>query len=200
MSNDWVVGTKDDLAAELERVTQRDSTVLAWTARHDDEQIIDASRVAPRLHVSRPDPGYVWKFIIEVAGTGSEVYIEVEIDIDWRPLGRSWTFAGRSWSSLGGILAGASGQNAAWREPKGSKMDFQRRLGLQTRFLQKVPLGLATSIKHWRSSRIENLYFHDTNPLHWLARIHLRAPKLIVTDEFGQEFWSLPMEISAIVT
>ena len=51
--------------------------------------------------------------IIEVAGTGSEVYIEVEIDIDWRPLGRSWTFAGRSWSSLGGILAGASGQNAA---------------------------------------------------------------------------------------
>ena len=46
-------------------------------------------------------------------GTESEVYIEVEIDIDWRPLGRSWTFAGRSWSSLGGILAGASGQNAA---------------------------------------------------------------------------------------
>ena len=47
VSNDWVVGTKDDLAAELERVTQRDSTVLAWTARHDDDQIIDASRVAP---------------------------------------------------------------------------------------------------------------------------------------------------------
>ena len=124
--------------------------------------------------------------------TRSEVYTEVDIDIAW--IGRSWTFSGSSWSSLGDILASTSGQNAAWREPKGSKMDFQRRLGLQTRFLQKISLGLATSIKHWCSSRQENLYFHDTNPLHWLARIHLRAPKLIVTDEFGQEFWSLPKE------
>ena len=78
--------------------------------------------------------------------------------------------------------------------PKRSKMDFQRRLGLKTRFLQKLSLRLATSIKHWCSSSIQYLYFHDTNPLHWLARIHLRAPKLIVTDEFGQEFWSLPKE------
>ena len=78
--------------------------------------------------------------------------------------------------------------------PKRSKIDFQRRLGLKTRFLQKLSLGLAKSIKHWCSSSIQYLYFHDTNPLHWLARIHLRAPKLIVTDEFGQEFWSLPKE------
>ena len=70
--------------------------------------------------------------------------------------------------------------------PKGSKMDFQRGLGLKTRFLQKVSLGLETSIKHRCSSRLQNLYFDDTNPLHWLARIHLRAPKLLVTDEFGQ--------------
>ena len=73
-------------------------------------------------------------------------------------------------------------------------MDFQRRLGLKTRFLQKVSLGLETSIKQRCSSRLQNLYFDDTNPLHWLARIHLRAPKLIVTDEFGQKFWSLPKE------
>ena len=44
------------------------------------------------------------------------------------------------------------------------------------------------------SSKIQNLYFDDTNPVHWLARIHLHAPKLLVTDEFGPEFCSLPKE------
>ena len=34
----------------------------------------------------------------------------------------------------------------------------------------------------------KNLNFDDTNPLHWLARIHLHAPKLIVADEFTPEF------------
>ena len=38
------------------------------------------------------------------------------------------------------------------------------------------------------------LYFDDTNPVHWLARIHLHAPKLLVTEEFAPEFWWRPTE------
>ena len=29
------------------------------------------------------------------------------------------------------------------------------------------------------------------NPLHWLVRIHLRAPELLITDELGPDFWTL---------
>ena len=50
------------------------------------------------------------------------------------------------------------------------------------------------------TSMIKKLYFHDTNPLHWLARIHLHAPKLLVTDEFGQQFCSLPRERSSLLS
>ena len=32
------------------------------------------------------------------------------------------------------------------------------------------------------------VYFDVPNPLHWLVRIHLRAPELLVTDELGPEF------------
>jgi len=35
------------------------------------------------------------------------------------------------------------------------------------------------------------MYFDATNPLHWLARIHLHAAKLLVPDEFGHEIQSL---------
>ena len=32
------------------------------------------------------------------------------------------------------------------------------------------------------------VYFDVPNPLHWLVRIHLRAPELLVTDELGPDF------------
>ena len=32
------------------------------------------------------------------------------------------------------------------------------------------------------------LELHAANPLHWLARMQLRAPKLIVTDELDRDF------------
>ena len=32
------------------------------------------------------------------------------------------------------------------------------------------------------------------NPLHWLARIHWNAPKLIVPDQFVLDFWWRPMK------
>ena len=38
------------------------------------------------------------------------------------------------------------------------------------------------------------LHLADTNPLHWLANMDSHAPKLLVTDEFGPEFCSLPKE------
>lgn len=37
----------DDLTFELNRVRERDSIVRAWTARHNDEKIIEAFKVAP---------------------------------------------------------------------------------------------------------------------------------------------------------
>jgi len=41
------VPATDDLTVELNRVRERDSIVRAWTARHDDETIIEAFKVAP---------------------------------------------------------------------------------------------------------------------------------------------------------
>ena len=127
------------------------------------------------------------------------------LGVSWALLGRSWRHLERSWRGLGGLLGalghflGALGAvwEASWPvqvakmppegNPEGSKIDFQRHLALKTRILQKVSLGLSTSIKHRCSSKIQNLYFDDTNPVHWLARIHLHAPEVLVTDEFGQE-------------
>ena len=45
----------------------------------------------------------------------------------------------------------------------------------------------------------KNLNFDDANPVHWLARIHLHAPKLIVTDEFTPEFWWRPKEFRSLL-
>ncbi len=45
----------------------------------------------------------------------------------------------------------------------------------------------------------KNLNFDDAIPLHWLARIHLHAPKLIVTDEFTPEFWWCPKEFRSLL-
>ena len=45
----------------------------------------------------------------------------------------------------------------------------------------------------------KNLNFDDAIPLHWLARIHLHAPKLIVTDEFTPEFWWRPKEFRSLL-
>ena len=46
--------------------------------------------------------------------------------------------------------------------------------------------------------RAVGLYFCIPNPLHWLARIHLRAAKLLVTEDFGAEIWSLPREWTSL--
>ena len=45
----------------------------------------------------------------------------------------------------------------------------------------------------------KNLNFNDANPMHWLARIHLHALKLIVTDEFTPEFWWCPKEFASLL-
>ena len=45
----------------------------------------------------------------------------------------------------------------------------------------------------------KNLNFDDANPVHWLARIHLHAPELIVTDEFTPEFWWRPKEFRSLL-
>ena len=105
-----------------------------------------------------------------------EVYIEVEVDI------RTWVLISQQktlyeacnagpWSGLGGLL-GALGHflsalgpllEPSWPvqvakkplegNPKGSKIDFQKHLTLKTRILQKVSLGLSTSIKQRCSLR-----------------------------------------------
>ncbi len=55
------------------------------------------------------------------------------------------------------------------------------------------------NFKDFDEISLKNLNFDDTNPLHWLARIHLHAPKLIVTDEFTPEFWWRPKEFRSLL-
>ena len=43
------------------------------------------------------------------------------------------------------------------------------------------------------------LYFGIPNPLHWRARIHVHAPKLLVTEEVGQEIWSPPRHFGVLL-
>ena len=66
-------------------------------------------------------------------------------------------------------------------KPKGSKIDFQKHLTLKTRILANMSLGLSTSVKQGCSSKIQYLYFDNTNPV-FLER----AMGLLIGPEEGQ--------------